>query len=594
MTLKKKILTILLTAVVINSAFTAAVYAKTETDEQTNSVFAENDQTEYASYQDVKELDNFLTEERENALKECEIYFYKPFLCDEDSNLSFEKIVVENEQSALDVNSILSENEFSESMYEIITDPDAKNYKDVYEYFSKDQEFGIYGDLNNDLITDLTDLTKLSLYLMQQIEFDDKLVEAADIDANGIVDIVDLAYYKQYVCKDQAIMSKLRINEKLKGNFDDSSAIKAEQTIEDGVYFIKNKNSERYLDVYNGDKTNNTRVIQYSYNGAMNQRFRISYHTNSIGEGYYTIEPLHITGQKKAFDLSGKADSCLEGTNLKIYSSNSTNYEEQRFIISAADENGYQISSWASEGDMVLRPADSSKDSGVGIETCKKSSAGDDSIWYFDLVDNGMAYHTVTTRISDSDISQGKDIAASFKKLGYASVYRYNADKETIIADAENSIALVFHGHANSYGIKTDEDDGWILPCEDPDAGSNCVTISDIIKPEFADKVQFVYYCTCDGAAADPKFGISMVDATYELGVKCVIGFKNGVAGGEDYLQYMMNYLKENKGATIQNALDYADSLYTDTQKKNDGCPANKDNRVVKGDPDIVLDLRLS
>lgn len=594
MTIMKKFLTIFLSAVLINSAFTAAVHAQTDTDDQVNSVLAENDQHEYFPYQDVKELDSFIAEEMENNLKDSEIYFHKPFLSEEDQKLSIEKIVVGNEQTASDVKKILSEKEFSEAMYEIITDPDAKESGDIYEYFSDEKESGIYGDLNNDLITDLTDLTLLSVYLMKQIEFDAELIEAADIDASGSVDIADLAYYKQYVCKDQAIMSKLRINEKLNGSFGNSSPIKAEQTIEDGVYFIINKNSEKYLDVYNGNKTNNTKLIQYSYNGAMNQRFRISYHSNSIGESYYTIEPLHITGHKKAFDLSGKADSCSEGTDLKIYSSDSTNYEEQRFIISSADEDGYQISSWASEGDMVLQPADASKDSSVAIQTCKKSTAGDAAVWYFDLVDNGMAYHTVTTRISDSDISQGKDIAASFKKLGYASVYRYNADKETILADADNSIVLVFHGHANTYGIKTDEDGGWILPCEDPDAGSNCVTISEVIKPERAENVQLVYYCTCDGAAADPKFGISMVDATYELGVKCVIGFKNSVAGGEDYLQYMMNYLKENKGATIQNALDYADSLYTDSQKANDGCPANKDNRVVKGDTDLVLDLRLN
>lgn len=70
----------------------------------------------------------------------------------------------------------------------------------------------LYGDLNNDNVADLTDLTCLSLYLLKDIEFTDDQIESADIDMSGEVDIADLAYYKQYVCKDESVMSKLRIN----------------------------------------------------------------------------------------------------------------------------------------------------------------------------------------------------------------------------------------------------------------------------------------------------------------------------------------------------------------------------------------------
>lgn len=77
---------------------------------------------------------------------------------------------------------------------------------------SSDTSDFLYGDLNGDGIADLTDLTSLSLYLMKSMDFSDDQVEAADIDANGDVDIADLAYYKQYVCKDKSVEGKLRIN----------------------------------------------------------------------------------------------------------------------------------------------------------------------------------------------------------------------------------------------------------------------------------------------------------------------------------------------------------------------------------------------
>ncbi len=70
----------------------------------------------------------------------------------------------------------------------------------------------LYGDLNGDDTADLTDLTYLSLYLLKDIQFTDNQLESADIDMSGEVDIADLAYYKQYVCKDESVISKLRVN----------------------------------------------------------------------------------------------------------------------------------------------------------------------------------------------------------------------------------------------------------------------------------------------------------------------------------------------------------------------------------------------
>ncbi len=70
----------------------------------------------------------------------------------------------------------------------------------------------LFGDLNDDGVADLTDLSYLSLYLLKEIRFTEEQTESADVDMSGIVDIADLAYYKQYVCKDESVMSKLRLN----------------------------------------------------------------------------------------------------------------------------------------------------------------------------------------------------------------------------------------------------------------------------------------------------------------------------------------------------------------------------------------------
>ena len=57
------------------------------------------------------------------------------------------------------------------------------------------------GDLNNDSVVELTDLTILSLYLIGDRSLDESDLVYADVTKNGKVDIADLAALKQYIMK---------------------------------------------------------------------------------------------------------------------------------------------------------------------------------------------------------------------------------------------------------------------------------------------------------------------------------------------------------------------------------------------------------
>ena len=57
------------------------------------------------------------------------------------------------------------------------------------------------GDLNNDSVVELTDLTILSLYLIGDRSLDESDLAYADVTKNGKVDIADLAALKQYIMK---------------------------------------------------------------------------------------------------------------------------------------------------------------------------------------------------------------------------------------------------------------------------------------------------------------------------------------------------------------------------------------------------------
>lgn len=88
----------------------------------------------------------------------------------------------------------------AEPIYELLQNQTSNNTEEIF-----------YGDLNDDGNADLTDLSLLSLYLIGVKNFDQSKIKAADIDRNGNTDIIDLAYFKQFICKDEAIYSKIKI-----------------------------------------------------------------------------------------------------------------------------------------------------------------------------------------------------------------------------------------------------------------------------------------------------------------------------------------------------------------------------------------------
>ncbi len=90
-----------------------------------------------------------------------------------------------------------------------------ESYKQVMEITlfdtdkPKDPETEIlYGDINNDNDIDLSDLTMLSLALVGDIELTSAQKLVADVAYNDSVDIADLAFLKQYICKENVKLGK--------------------------------------------------------------------------------------------------------------------------------------------------------------------------------------------------------------------------------------------------------------------------------------------------------------------------------------------------------------------------------------------------
>ena len=57
------------------------------------------------------------------------------------------------------------------------------------------------GDVNNDGVQDITDLSIICLHIIGDIKLNEYESEAADVDGNGEITLADLARLKQFVSK---------------------------------------------------------------------------------------------------------------------------------------------------------------------------------------------------------------------------------------------------------------------------------------------------------------------------------------------------------------------------------------------------------
>lgn len=105
------------------------------------------------------------------------------------------EIIVGNEESAKAIESYIESQGYSKDLLEISVDPDFVIQPDILS--------PLIPDYNGDNVTDLTDLTALSLYLIGDAEWDDNQISNFDCNADGKTNIADLAHLKQYImCED--------------------------------------------------------------------------------------------------------------------------------------------------------------------------------------------------------------------------------------------------------------------------------------------------------------------------------------------------------------------------------------------------------
>lgn len=140
-------------------------------------------------------------------------------------------------------------------------------------------------------------------------------------------------------------------------------AADSNQTIEDGVYVIKSAlNENLVLDIYSSLKTNDAKLELWQYGGSNNQKYTVKY----LGNGYYTISPVH---SGKYIDVANNSKTA----GAKVLQYQYHGGDNQQWLIKDAGNGYYNIIS-KSNGLYLDIPHSEAKN-GISLQVWTKNNS---------------------------------------------------------------------------------------------------------------------------------------------------------------------------------------------------------------------------
>ncbi len=206
-----------------------------------------------------------------------------------------------------------------------------------------------------------------------------------------------------------------------------------EATIQDGVYYLKNVNSGKYLDVANGSADNGTNIQQWTFNGYDAQKFQIK----SDGNGYYYILT-GASGYTSCVDID--SGSSADGTNVLQWEY--WGGDMQKYKIAKNSDGSYSFLTKASGCSSALDVYNMSADDGANV--CQWSYWGG----------SGQSW-IIESALESADIAEGEYYIKNVNSGLYLDVANASAD------DGANVQQWEFNGCAAQVFKITEVSDGW-------------------------------------------------------------------------------------------------------------------------------------
>jgi endoglucanase len=145
------------------------------------------------------------------------------------------------------------------------------------------------------------------------------------------------------------------VRNEIRANAPDLSGI---TTVANGTYYIIARNSGKYLDVAGASTADSANIVQYTSNGAANQKWIVQ----SLSTGVYSIRASH---SNKAMDLKGY--STADGGDINQYTYSGGN--NQRWRIESVGSGYYRIVSVHSNKAVEITGNSTANNAGINQRT---------------------------------------------------------------------------------------------------------------------------------------------------------------------------------------------------------------------------------
>ena len=150
--------------------------------------------------------------------------------------------------------------------------------------------------------------------------------------------------------------------------------------ITEGIYYIRNQNSGKYIDVLGQHTYGGANIHQWSFHGGPSQQWKI---TQKDGR-WYTLEPLHAPGMAMDVDNSKMEN----GTNIRLCAYNNANAQQFGFV--KLSNGAYRIVTKITSGQRGASVESSSTADGGNIHQWAYSGAANDH-WFLEKADQVVA-----------------------------------------------------------------------------------------------------------------------------------------------------------------------------------------------------------
>lgn len=157
-----------------------------------------------------------------------------------------------------------------------------------------------------------------------------------------------------------------------------TNAVIAAQQVDDGTYIIRNKFTDKVLDLVNGSRANGTNIIQYSQTGGTNQQWRVHY----LGDNKYSLTNLAGGGKAEVY-----GNDSSDGANISQWASNGS--AEQNWVLTDQGGGYFRVLNDGTGKAMEVYDWDTSDAANVSQW---KDNGEDIQRWAFESLDTGPAY----------------------------------------------------------------------------------------------------------------------------------------------------------------------------------------------------------